>query len=119
VWRPARDAAGIDGAEVGAFHAFRHTLGSLIHDRGAKTDRQLSDWLGHADIAFTQRTYVGQMDSGLGDATFLDELMPVEEWATGGQHTTQNQPQSYGADSPRSVTNGEPPQRAATPEPAS
>jgi integrase len=66
VWQPARDAAGIPGNEVGAFHAFRRTLGSLIHDQGAKTDRQLSDWLGHHDPAFTVREYVGQMTTGLG-----------------------------------------------------
>jgi integrase len=96
VWAPARDAAGIPGNEVGAFHAFRHTLGSLIHDQGAKSDRQLSDWLGHADIAFTQRVYVGTMDRGLGDADFLDELIPVQEWATDGQHATRRQPQIAG-----------------------
>jgi integrase len=78
VWVPARDAAGIDGSEVGAFHALRHTLGSLIHERGAKTDRQLCDWLGHHDPAFTVREYVGTMDEGLGEADFLDELIPVD-----------------------------------------
>lgn len=93
VWVPARDAAGIVGQEVGAFHAFRRTLGSLMHERGAKTDRQLCDWLGHHDPSFTVREYVGQMDDGLGDADFLDELIPVEEWATGGQQTTPEQPQ--------------------------
>jgi integrase len=83
VWVPARDAAGINGSEVGAFHAFRHTLGSLIHEHGAKSDRQLCDWLGHHDPAFTVREYVGTMDDGLGEADFLDELIPVEVWSAG------------------------------------
>lgn len=91
VWVPARVAAQILGE--GAFHRFRHTLGSLIHDQGAKSDRQLSDWLGHADIGFTHRVYVGTMDSGLGSADFLDELIPVDEWAMGGQSNTRRQQQ--------------------------
>jgi hypothetical protein len=37
---------------------------------------QLADWLGHHDPAFTVATYVGQVDEGLGDAGFLDELIP-------------------------------------------
>jgi integrase len=94
VWKPARDAAKIPGEEVGAFHAFRRTLGSLIHDQGAKSDRQLSDWLGHHDPAFTVREYVGAMDDGLGDAEFLDELIPVDEWARAGQESTPEQPQN-------------------------
>jgi hypothetical protein len=40
------------------------------------------------------------MDSGLGDAEFLDELIPVEEWATGGQQDTHEQPQTNGANRP-------------------
>ena len=34
------------------------------------------------------------MDAGLGDAEFLDELIPVEEWATDGQRPTRKQPQN-------------------------
>jgi integrase len=84
VWLPARDAAGIDPDEYGAFHRLRHTLGSLVHERGVNTDRQLCDWLGHHDPAFTVREYVGQMDDGLGDAEFLDELIPIA-WAAAGR----------------------------------
>jgi integrase len=73
-----RLSAAVPGEEVGAFHAFRRTLGSLIHDQGMKSDRQLSDWLGHGDPAFTVREYVDAMDDGLGDAEFLDELIPVD-----------------------------------------
>jgi hypothetical protein len=97
VWQLARDAAGIPGEEVGAFHSFRRTLGSLIHDQGAKSDRQLSDWLGHHDPAFTVREYVGAMDDGLGDAEFLDELIPVDGLDIGasrGQDPTRNRRQN-------------------------
>jgi hypothetical protein len=33
------------------------------------------------------------MDSGLGSADFLDELIPVDEWAMGGQSNTRRQQQ--------------------------
>jgi integrase len=85
VLTPARDAAGIPAEEVGAFHAFRRTFGSLVHASGQKTDRQLCDLLGHHDPAFTMRVYVGTMDDGVGKADFLDDLIPLEEWATDGQ----------------------------------
>jgi integrase len=93
VWHPAKVATGISDEQYGAFHRLRKTLGSVIHESGQKSGRQLSDWLGHADIAFTQRVYVGQMDSGLGDAEFLDELIPVEGWATDGLHPTRREAQ--------------------------
>jgi len=32
----------------------------------------VSDWLGHADPAFTLRTYVHLLDAGVGDADFFD-----------------------------------------------
>jgi integrase len=59
----------------GAFHRFRKTTGSLVHER--RTARQLGDWLGHADPGFSVRTYTAQMDDELGSAAFLDELIPV------------------------------------------
>jgi integrase len=81
LWRrvldPARKAANIPADEVGGFHAFRRTLASVLHDGGHKTSRQLCDWLGHHDPTFTLREYVGTMDAGVGDAAFLDELIPV------------------------------------------
>jgi hypothetical protein len=51
------------------------TAARLLHHHG-KSGRQLADWLGHQDPAFTVATYVGQVDEGLGDAGFLDELIP-------------------------------------------
>lgn len=89
VLRPAIVASGIDWPKGQAFHLFRKTAASLIHDDG-KTDRQLADWLGHGDPAFSVRTYVGTMDEGLGDVGFLDEAVPME-WATRGQPSTRTQ----------------------------
>ena len=43
---------------------------------GGKNVRQVSEWLGHADPAFTMRTYVHLMDDGLGGADFLDQAVP-------------------------------------------
>jgi integrase len=116
VWAPARDEAGIDADSYGAFHRLRKTLGSVIHESGEKSGRQLSDWLGHADIAFTQQVYVSQMDSGLGSADFLDKLIPVE-WANTGQLATRKPPQN-GAEPPsaepqRKAVNVQQPQTAA------
>ena len=34
----------------------------------------MQEWLGHADPAFTLRTYVHLMDEGVGGAAFLDEI---------------------------------------------
>jgi hypothetical protein len=101
VWVPARKAAKIPAEEVGAFHAFRRTLGSLVHDGGHKTDRQLCDWLGHHDPAFTVREYVGTMDQGIGVADFLDELMPVDGVPLGHPNTHEG-PQTDDADNGRS-----------------
>jgi hypothetical protein len=36
--------------------------------------KQVAAWLGHADPAFTLRTYVHLMDNGVGDADFLDAI---------------------------------------------
>lgn len=56
------------------FHTFRHTCASLLFEAG-KDVKQVSEWLGHADAAFTLRTYVHLMDAGLGEAEFLDEAV--------------------------------------------
>jgi integrase len=74
---PAIEASGIEWPKGQAFHLFRKTAASLLHAHG-KSGRQLCDWLGHHDPAFTINTYVGQMDEGLGDAAFMDELIPIE-----------------------------------------
>ncbi len=117
VLRPAVEASGIDWPKGQAFHMFRKTAASLIHDSG-KSGRQLADWLGHHDPAFTIRTYVGQVDEGLGDATFLDELIPP-----GGQQEGNATPakghNSQDGDSAEHRENKRQPQTAAKGEPYS
>jgi integrase len=54
-----------------SFHTFRHTCASLLFE-GGKNIKQVSRWLGHADPAFTLRTYVHMLDDGLGEVSFLD-----------------------------------------------
>lgn len=62
------------------FHTFRHTCASMLLEAG-KNIRQVSAWLGHEDPAFTLRTYTHLMDTGLGDAAFLDEAVKGKGWA--------------------------------------
>jgi hypothetical protein len=60
---------------------------------------QVQEWLGHADPAFTLRTYVHLLDDGRGNADFFDQVTgrlttsrqrgtldsTVRPWAMGGQ----------------------------------
>jgi integrase len=78
----ASEKAGVDWI---SFHTFRHTCASLLFEEG-KNIKQVSAWLGHADPAFTLRTYVHLLDDGLGDAEFLDAAVqprycPPDSWS--------------------------------------
>jgi len=66
---PTRESLGMDWV---TFHTFRHTCASLLFAKG-RNIKQVSDWLGHADPAFTLRTYVHLLDAGVGDADFFDD----------------------------------------------
>jgi integrase len=67
--RVLKPAAAAVGLKV-SFHTFRHTCASLLFDQG-KNVRQVAEWLGHADPAFTLRTYVHLLDDGLGGGRLL------------------------------------------------
>ena len=73
---PATERAGVPWV---SFHTFRHTCASMLFAGGVNL-RQVADWLGHTDPAFTLRTYVSLMDEGLGEAEFLDAavVLPAE-----------------------------------------
>jgi integrase len=73
---PAAKKAGVPWVSP---HIFRHTCASTLFASG-KSVKQVQGWLGHADPAFTLRTYIHLVDDGLGSADFLDEA----KWATGG-----------------------------------
>jgi len=78
VLNPARKAVGMEWV---SFHAFRHTCASLLFDEG-RNIKQVSEWLGHADPAFTLRTYVHLLDEGVGGADFLDEAVQGDNGVT-------------------------------------
>lgn len=56
-----------------AFHAFRHTCASLLFDEDRNV-KQVAEWLGHSDPAFTMRVYISLLDDGLGEGL---ELAPA------------------------------------------
>ncbi len=73
------------------FHVFRHTCASMLFESG-KNIRQVAEWLGHTDPAFTLRTYVHLLDEGLGTADFLDQAVGTpallgNSWATDRRDT--------------------------------
>jgi integrase len=61
-----------------SFHTFRHTCASFLFARG-RNIKQVQKWLGHADPAFTLRTYLHLIDEGVGDADFFDFALVVDE----------------------------------------
>ncbi|HVX32558.1 MAG TPA: tyrosine-type recombinase/integrase [Solirubrobacterales bacterium] len=71
---PTRQALGLDWV---TFHTFRHTCASMLFARG-RNIKQVGDWLGHADPAFTLRTYVHLLDAGVGDADFFDDEIAAQ-----------------------------------------
>jgi integrase len=70
ILKPAAKAARVPRA---SFHSFRHTCASMLFEEGRNV-KQVAEWLGHADPAFTLRTYVHLLDDGVGDADFFDGL---------------------------------------------
>ena len=85
VLAPAGKAAGVPWI---GFHTFRHTCASRLL-AGRKNIAQVSKWLGHANPAFTLRTYVHLMDEGLGDVEFMAagerDVRPAQDvWPTAG-----------------------------------
>lgn len=81
VLNPARKLVQLEWV---SFHAFRHTCASLLFAEG-KNIKQIQTWLGHADPAFTLRTYIHLMDDGVGGAAFLDDAVEVGRgpWSKG------------------------------------
>ena len=92
VLAPAAKRAGVPWA---GFHTFRHTCASLLFE-GGKDIKQVSEWLGHADPAFTLRTYVHLLDGGLGGVDFLDGAIAqtpgAPETGGGGEREGRDRP---------------------------
>jgi integrase len=58
-----------------AFHAFRHTCASLLFAEGRNV-KQVQEWLGHTDPAFTLKVYIHLLDDGLGEGINLPAVDP-------------------------------------------
>jgi integrase len=71
--RPACDRVGVP--RIGP-HVLRHTLGSLLYERGW-TDVEIAAFIGHEDPSFTRRTYLHAVRGG--DVTVLDGLFALGE----------------------------------------
>jgi hypothetical protein len=71
VLKPAAARAGVPWATL---RTFRHTCASLLFAAG-KDPKQVQEWLGHHDAAFTLRTYVHLLEDGVSDAGFFDAIM--------------------------------------------
>ncbi|WP_435253598.1 tyrosine-type recombinase/integrase, partial [Streptomyces sp. 1222.5] len=61
-WRPALLAGGVKPGPGNGMHALRHFYASVLLDAG-ESIKALSEYLGHADPAFTLRTYTHFMPS--------------------------------------------------------
>jgi integrase len=75
ILKPTAKTAGVPWA---SFHSFRHTCASMLFEEGRNV-KQVAEWLGHADPAFTLRTYVHLLDDGVGSADFFDSIRSAEE----------------------------------------
>jgi integrase len=75
ILKPTAKTAGVPWA---SFHSFRHTCASMLFEEGRNV-KQVADWLGHSDPAFTLRTYVHLLDDGVGSADFFDSIGTAEE----------------------------------------
>ena len=67
------------GLEWVTLHTFRHTCASLLfapreHGGGGKNVKQVQEWLGHHSAAYMLKEYVHLIDTGVGEAAFLDEV---------------------------------------------
>jgi integrase len=71
VGRALRSACDRAGAPRIGPHVLRHTLGSLLYERGW-TDVEIAAFIGHEDPSFTRRTYLHAVRGG--DVTVLDGL---------------------------------------------
>jgi hypothetical protein len=65
-----------------SFHSFRHFLGSVAVRE--QTPRELCDWLGHHDPAFSMRVYAHQLEADGASPDFLDTALglPSEDGST-------------------------------------
>ncbi|GAB2652631.1 hypothetical protein GCM10027088_33360 [Nocardia goodfellowii] len=63
-------------------HDARHTCGTLMHLQGVPI-AVIAEWLGHADSAFTMRTYVHSQNDALASAAGTLEALVAKRDKTG------------------------------------
>lgn len=88
-WHPALRAAGAEVARANGLHALRHFYASALLDAG-ESIKAVSEWLGHANAAFTLRVYAHLVPESPGRAQkALDALLPIPP-ASDGPMTAQH-----------------------------
>jgi integrase len=81
MWTKAIAAAGVPRIRL---HDARHTCGTTMHLQGVPA-ALISAWLGHADVAFTMRTYVhSQPDALVEAAQSLARVVTIRDHSRGG-----------------------------------
>jgi integrase len=76
VRRALRDAASRVGVERATPHMLRHSIASLLYERGW-TDVQVAALLGHEDPSFTRSRYLHAVERG--DLSVLDGVIKLGE----------------------------------------
>ncbi len=72
VWRPAARRAGLPDI---TFHGLRHSLVAILVAAGCNV-REVSEWAGHDNVAFTLTRYGGLFEDGSDEAVSrLDALL--------------------------------------------
>jgi integrase len=56
-----------------ATRAHRFSSRRASHGGGGKNVKQVQEWLGHHSAAYTLKEYVHLIDTGVGEAAFLDD----------------------------------------------
>jgi integrase len=80
MWAKAVGAAGVPRIRL---HDARHTCGTTMHLQGVPA-AVIAAWLGHADVAFTMRTYVhSQPDALAGGAQSLARVVTIRDNISG------------------------------------
>lgn len=83
VLKPAAIAAGVEWATL---HTFRHTCASLLFAEGRNV-KQVQEWLGHHDPAFTLKRYVHLLDEGIGGPLDLGPITTAGATPGATHHT--------------------------------
>ena len=72
MWRPAAERAGLSGV---TFHGLRHSFVAILVAAGCNV-REVSEWAGHNNVAFTLTRYGRLFEDGSDEAVSrLDPLL--------------------------------------------